>query len=127
MAHGQVGELGGIDADFEGVSARGVQEPVTHHCPEGMGRDHRLGDEAIDGAKNNRSVDSGAGRDFQRRIERKMSDEYGQPAKHHALRFGKQLKTPIQRRLQGLLTRRRAARSHPQQRQSLVEKRGGLM
>ena len=34
---------------FEYVSARGVQEPVAHHRPEGTGRHHRLGDEAVDG------------------------------------------------------------------------------
>ena len=54
VAHGQVGELGVVDADFEGVSARRVQQPVAHHRPDGTGRDHRLGDEAVDGAKNER-------------------------------------------------------------------------
>ena len=127
VAHRQVGELGVVDADFEGVSARRVQQPVAHHRPDGTGRDHRFGDEAVDGAKNERLIDGRAGHDRQRRIERKMSDEYREPAKHHAFQFGQEPVTPIQRRVQGLLTRRRGARSQPQQRQALVEKRGGLL
>ena len=72
-------------------------------------------------------IDGRAGDDRQRRIERKMADEYGEPAKHHAFQFGQQPITPIQRRLQGPLTRWRGARPQPQQRQALVEKRSGLL
>ncbi len=127
MAHGQVSELGVVNAHFNGVRARRVQEPVAHHGSDGSGRDHRLGDEAIDGAKNNRLIDGCAGHDGQRRIERKMSNENREPAKHQTLLVGKQPVAPVQRGMQRLLTRRRRARPHPQQRQSLVEKGGGLM
>ena len=56
-----------------------------------------------------------------------MSDEHREPAKHHALQFGEQPVAPVERGLQGLLARRRRARARPQQRQALVEKRGGLL
>ena len=110
MAHGQVGELGVVDADFEGVSARRVQQPVAHHGADGTGRDHRLGDEAVDGAEDEWLIDGRARHDLQRRIEREMSDEYGEPAKHHAFQFGQEPVAPVQRGLQGLLARRRGAR-----------------
>ena len=56
-----------------------------------------------------------------------MTNENGEPAKHHALQFGQEPEAPIQRGLQGLLTRRRGSRPQPQQRQTLIEKRGGLL
>src|ERR1700730_16584194 len=33
MAHGQVSDLAVANAHFEGVSARGIEEPVAHHGP----------------------------------------------------------------------------------------------
>ncbi len=51
MARGQVGELGVVDTGFKRVGAGRVQEPIAHHCPDRMGGDHRLGDQAVDGAK----------------------------------------------------------------------------
>ena len=72
-------------------------------------------------------IEGRAGDDFQRRIEREMSDEYGEPAKHHAFQFGQEPEAPVQRGLQRLLTRRRGARPEPQQGQTLIEKRGGLL
>ena len=78
-------------------------------------------------AKNERLIDGRAGHDGQRRIEGKMSDEYREPAKHDAFKFGKEPVAPIERRVQRPLTRRRGARSEPQQGQALVEKRGGLL
>ena len=101
VANGQVGELGVLKLDVEGVGARRVQEPVAHHGPDGAGRDHRLGHQAVDGAENGRLVERRAGHDGQRRIEREMSDEHGEPAKHQAFRFGKQPIAPIQRGMQG--------------------------
>ncbi len=113
MAHGQVGELGVVDPDFKDVSARRVQEPVAHHCPDRTGRDHRLRDEAVDGAKDDRLIDGRVRHDCQRRIDRKMPNEYGEPAKHHALQLGEEPVTPIQRGLQSLLARRRGALVQP--------------
>ena len=127
MAHGQVGELGLVEADFEGVSARRVQKEVPHHRPERTRRDHRLGDEAVDGAKYERLIDRGAGDDSQRRIEGKMSDEYRKPAQHYAFWFGKEPVAPIEHGVQGPLTRRRGPRSEPKQGQALIEKRCGLL
>ena len=56
-----------------------------------------------------------------------MSDEYREPAKHHAFQFGQEPVAPVQRGLQCLLAWRRGARPLPQQCQTLVEKRGGLL
>lgn len=53
---------------FEYVSARGVQEPVAHHRPEGTGRHHRLGDEAVDGNEGRAPGRRLARQDFQGRI-----------------------------------------------------------
>ena len=56
-----------------------------------------------------------------------MSDEDGKTAKHDPLEFGKEPVTPVERRLQRPLPRRRGARPKPQQGQPLVKKRGGLL
>ena len=56
-----------------------------------------------------------------------MSDEYREPAKHHAFQVGQEPVAPVERGLQRLLAWRRRARPPPQQRQTLVEKRGGLL
>jgi hypothetical protein len=127
VTHGQVSGLAVVNAHFEGVSASRVQQPVAHHGPHGAGRDHRLRDEAVDGAENTRLIEGRAGHDGQNRIEREMPNEYREPAQHLAFCFGKQPVAPVQRGMQRLLTRRRGARPHPQQRQPLVEKGGGLM
>jgi hypothetical protein len=127
VARGQVGELGVVDGDFEGVGARRVQEPVAHHGADGTDRDHRLGDEAVDGAKDRRSIQGRACHDFQRRIERKVPNKYRESAKHHALQFGEELVAPVECGLQCLLAWRRCARPEPQQCQMLIEKRGGLL
>ena len=88
VANGQVGELGILKADVESVGARGVQEPVAHHGSDRAGRDHRLRHQAVDRAKDRRLIEGRAGHDGQGRVERKMSDEHGEPAKHQAFRFG---------------------------------------
>ena len=49
MAHRQVGGLGVVDADVEGVSAGGVEEPII--VADGVGGHHQLGDEAVDRAE----------------------------------------------------------------------------
>ena len=72
-------------------------------------------------------IEGRAGDDLQRRVEREMSNEYREPAKHHALQFGQEPEAPVERGLQRLLARRRGARPQPQQRQTLIEKRGGLL
>ena len=46
--------------DFERIGARRVQEPVAHHRADGLGRDHRLGDEAVDRAKDGRLIEGRA-------------------------------------------------------------------
>ena len=56
-----------------------------------------------------------------------MPDEHGEPTQHHAFGFGQQPEAPIQRGLQRLLPRRRRAWPQPEQRQALVEERGGLL
>ena len=80
MARGQVGELGIVNADFECVSARRVEEPVAHHCADGIGRDHRLADKAVDNAEDESLIDIRARHDCQRRLDRKMSNKHGEPA-----------------------------------------------
>ena len=97
MTRGHVSELDVVNAPFSGVSARGVEELITHHCPDGAGCDHRLRDKAVDGAKNLRTIDGPTRRDCQCCIDRENSDEDGEPAKHHAFDVGKELVTPIQR------------------------------
>ena len=54
MARGQFGELGVVDADFERVGACRVEQPVAHHRADRAGRDHRLGDQAVDRAEHDR-------------------------------------------------------------------------
>ena len=88
VTDGQVGKLRLVDPGFEDVSARGVQEPVAHHRPDRTGGDHRLGDEAVDGAKNERLIDGWAGHDGQRRIKGEMTDKDCQSTQHPALHFG---------------------------------------
>ena len=56
-----------------------------------------------------------------------MPDEDGEAAQHQAFEVGQQPVAPIERRLQGLLPRRRRARPDPQQGQALVEQGGGLL
>ena len=56
-----------------------------------------------------------------------MSDEHGEPAQHDALQLRKEPVTPVQRCMQGFLTRRRGARTQPQQGQALIEKRRSLL
>src|SRR5204863_8524041 len=84
MAHRQVGGLVGVNGYVEGVGAGGIEEPVAHHRPKGLGGQHRLGDEAVDRAKDSRSIQGRARYDFQRGIERKMSYEDRELAKHYA-------------------------------------------
>jgi hypothetical protein len=127
MACGQVGELGVIDGDFEGVGARRVEQPVAHHRPDGAGRDHRLGHQAVHGAEHDRAIEGRARRHFQRRVEREVPDEDGEPAQHQPLEAREQPVAPIERGLQGLLTRRCRARPGPQQGEPLVEQGGRLL
>ncbi len=125
MTRAQVGALG-LDAARERVCARGVEEPVAHHGAEWTGRDHRLGDEAVDGAEDPGAIDAHACHDRHRRIDREMADEHGEPSQHRALEVRQQLVAPIQRRLQGLLARRRGARPLPEQSEPLIEQSGSL-
>ncbi len=55
-----------------------------HRCADGMGRDHRLGDQAFDGAEDERVADGRVGDDGKGRINGKISDEHAEPAKYHA-------------------------------------------
>ena len=84
MTHRQVGGLGLVDVDVERVSTGGVEEPVAHHRANRVGGQDRLGNEAVDRAKDRRSIQAIARHDVERRVEGKMSDEYREPAKHHA-------------------------------------------
>ena len=86
-----------------------------------MGRDHRLGNEAVDRAEDSSLIEVGACRHREHRVQREMSDECGQPAKYQPLDVGKQPVAPIQRCLQGFLPRWRGARPQPQQGQTLVK------
>ena len=84
MAHGQIGELGVVNFDIEDVSEGGVEEPVAHHGPDRPCRHDRLADKTVEGGQNARSAESRGCDDFQGRIECEMSNEYREPAKHHA-------------------------------------------
>ncbi len=88
VTYRQVGGLGRVYADVEGVSTRRVEQPVTHHRADRAGGHHRLGDEAVDCAKHDRSIEGSACDDVQSRIEREMSDENGESAKHRTLHIG---------------------------------------
>ncbi|MBV9532682.1 MAG: hypothetical protein JO283_16880 [Bradyrhizobium sp.] len=55
------------------------------------------------------------------RLHTEVSDEYGEPPEHSSLRFREQLVTPIQHRVEGLLTRWRGALSRPEHGQALIE------
>src|ERR1700716_3040251 len=51
MTRSHVSELGVGVAAFSGVRARRVQQLIAHHCRDRASRHHRLGDEALNGAK----------------------------------------------------------------------------
>jgi hypothetical protein len=123
----EIGELGVVIADFQGVCARRVQQPIAHGCADAIGRDHRLGDEAANGSEDENLVDGRACHDCPRRLERKVADKYSESAKHHAFHRGQEPITPIQRRLQGPLTWRRRALPLPWQSQALLEKCRGFL
>ena len=56
-----------------------------------------------------------------------MSNENGEPAKHHPFLLGQEPVAPVKRGLQCLLARRCRARPVPQPCQTLIQKRGGLL
>ena len=78
--------------------------------------------------KTSRLIERRAGHDGQRRIEREMSDEHGEPAKHHAFQFRKAAHSSNPAWPAGSFdaAARCAARRH-KQRQTLVEKSRGLL
>jgi hypothetical protein len=53
-----------IHADLEQVGAGRVQQSIAHHCADGPGRNHRLGDKTVDRIKENALIDTGSGRDM---------------------------------------------------------------
>ncbi len=126
MARGQFGAFGVVSLNFERIGACGVQKPVAHHRADRIGGHQTFGDKAVDRTEDSRSIQGRAGDDLKRRVERKISYEYREPAKHDAFRFSEEPETPVECGLKGLLAWRRRARPQPPQRQMLVEKRGGL-
>ena len=105
MPYRQVGSICVVNADLKSISARGVEEPVAHHCAQGTRCHDRLGNETIYRAKNDRSVEGSTGYDLQGRIQSEGANEYSQPSKYRTLRFCQEPKAPIQHGLQRFLTR----------------------
>jgi len=67
---------------------------------------------AVDGTKECRSVKRRCCDHLPGGIKREIANEDGQSPKNGAIEVGQQPETPVERRLQGLLTWRRVARSH---------------
>jgi hypothetical protein len=99
VTHDQVRQFGVVNADFESVSARRVQETIAHHCPDRIGRHHRLADEAVDDTEDESLIDVSTRHNCQCCLDRKMSDKHGKAVEHDALQFGQEPVTPIQRGL----------------------------
>jgi hypothetical protein len=82
-----------------GVRPRRLQKPVAHRGPDGGGHHHRLGDEAIDCAKDESLANCRACYHCPRSLKSKMADEHCEPAKHDAFYPGQQSVTPVERGL----------------------------
>jgi hypothetical protein len=73
VADGQAGNLGIVTGDAENVGARCVQETVAHHGADGAGRDHRLGNEAVDRGEDSSLIEVGACRHREHRVQRERA------------------------------------------------------
>ncbi|UPT97650.1 hypothetical protein J4G48_0005865 [Bradyrhizobium barranii subsp. apii] len=121
------GERGLVRLDLEQIGARRVEQTVAHHGADRSRRDHRLGDQAVDGIEQARAVDALVRHDFERGVDGEVTGEDGKPAQHEALGVGQEPVAPVQRRLQRLLPRRRGALALPEQIEAFVEQCGRLL
>lgn len=121
------GERGVVRLDLEQIGARGIEQTVAHHRADRPRRDHRFGDEAVDGTEQLGTIGAFVRHDLECRVDGEVAYEDRQPPQHEALDVGQEPVAPVQCRLQRLLPRRRGALALPEQIETLVEQRGGLL
>ena len=121
------GEGRSVALDREQIGARRVEQAVAHHGADRPRRDHRFGDEAVDGVEQKRAVDLLVGHDLECGVDGEMAGENREPAQHQAFELGQQSVAPVQRGLQRLLPRRRGALTLPEQIETFVKQRCGLL
>jgi len=120
------GERRVVGLDLHEIGARGVEQAVAHHGADGTRRDHRFGNEAVDGVEQMRLVDARVRHDLECCVEGEMAGEDGKPAQHDPFTIRQQSVAPVERGLQCLLPGRGGALALPEQVEALVEQCGGL-